>query len=106
MSNERRKIGPEPLTEEAWSPYGWLPVADTDPRDGAHRLHYEWADAHVNKIGHTLDEVPVIPDGLRCQMLFRHVTHTQVLMVLDNPCVLAVAPPWSSLEGPADAEHI
>lgn len=100
------RIEAHPLTEEAWSPYGWLPVADTDPRDGSHRLHFEWADAHVNVIGHTTEEVPVIPGGLRCQMLYRHVTHTQVLMVLDHPCVLAVAPPWSSLSAPADAGRI
>jgi ureidoglycolate hydrolase len=94
------------LTEEAWSPFGWLPVDDTDGRDGSHRLHYEWADPHVNKIGHTLGEVPVIPGGLRCQMLFRHVTHTQVLMVLDHPCVLGVAPPFAALDTPEDLAQI
>jgi ureidoglycolate hydrolase len=94
------------LTEEGWSPYGWLPVDDTDPADGSHRLHYEWADPHANVIGHTLGEVPVVPGGLRCQMLYRHASHTLVLMVLDHPCVLAVAPPWSSLAGPDDAGRI
>lgn len=97
------RIEARPLSEEAWSPFGWLPVDDTDARDGSHRLHFEWADPHANIIGHTLDEVPVVPGGLRCQMLYRHLTHTQVLMVIDHPCVLAVAPPWSSLADPADA---
>ena len=99
-------IEPRPLTEEAWAPFGWVPVADTDPRDGDHRLHYEWADAHVNIIGHTLDEVPKIPGGLRCEMLYRHLTHTQALMPLDHPCVLAVAPPGATFGGPADAAQI
>ncbi len=101
-----RTIEARPLTEEAWSPYGFVPVADTDPRDGSHRLHYEWADPHVNLIGHTLGEVPVVTGGLQCRMLYRHVTHTQVLMVIDHPCVLAVAPPWSSLATAEDAERI
>ena len=28
----------EPLTVEAWAPFGWMPVADTDPADGTERL--------------------------------------------------------------------
>ena len=70
MSNERRKIGPEPLSEEAWAPFGWLPVADTDPRDGEHRLSFAWDDVHVNIIGHARAEVPEtgrrppLPDAL------------------------------------------
>ncbi len=24
----------EPLSEAGWEPFGWLPVADVDPRDG------------------------------------------------------------------------
>ena len=40
------------LSEEAWAPFGWLPVADTDPRDGEHRLSFAWDDVHVNIIGH------------------------------------------------------
>lgn len=100
------QVEPRPLTEEAWRPYGWLPVDDTDPRDGDHRLHYAWADPHVNVIGHTLDEVPVVPGGLRCEKLYRHATHTQVLMPLDHPCVLAVAPPGAEVEGPGDLGRI
>ena len=41
-----------------------------------------------------------MPSGLRCQVLFRHDTHTQVLMVLDAPSVVAVAP--SGVEPAAD----
>lgn len=100
------RIEPQVLTEEAWAPYGWLPVADTDPRDGEHRLHYEWDDAHVNVIGHARREVPAVAGGLRCEMLFRHLTHTQVLMVLDHPCVVAVAAPGTTFEGPQDAGQV
>ena len=52
---------PEPLTEAAWSPFGWLPVADVDPRDGKETMTFEWADAHVNLIGHARAEVPETP---------------------------------------------
>ncbi len=75
-----------------WSPFGWLPVADTDPADGTHRLAFDWDDVHVNRIRHRRDEVPSVDRGLRCQMLFRHATHTQVLMPLDTVVVVAVAP--------------
>ena len=27
-----RSLTPEPLTEPAWQPFGWLPVEDVDPR--------------------------------------------------------------------------
>ena len=62
--HETGRRGPEALTEEAWAPFGWLPVEDTDPRDGTHRLEYQWADPHVNIIGHARSEVPAVPGGL------------------------------------------
>jgi ureidoglycolate hydrolase len=83
---------PVALTEAEWSPFGWLPVADVDPRDGKETLTFEWADAHVNLIGHARAEVPETPAGLRCEMLFRHDTHTQALMPLNVPAVIVVAP--------------
>ena len=106
MSEERRKIGPEPLSEEAWAPFGWLPVADTDPRDGEHRLSFAWDDVHVNIIGHARAEVPQTADGLRCEMLFRHDTHTQTVMSLDVPAVIAVAPAGVAFSEPEDAAAI
>ena len=106
MSEERRRIGPEPLTEETWAPFGWLPVADTDPRDGDQRLTFEWSDVHVNLIGHARDEVPSTPDGLRCQMLYRHDTHTQTVMSLDVPAIIAVAPAAVDFTGPSDGQSI
>lgn len=85
------------LSARAWEPYGWLPVDDTDALDGKGRLHFEWADPHVNTISHFRGEVPEVAGGYRCEMLYRHVTHTQVLMALDHRCVIAVAPPGADL---------
>lgn len=91
-SASQRIVVPEPLSEDAWKPFGWLPVADTDPRDGDHRMTFDWSDAHVNLIGHARREVPETPSGYRCEMLFRHDTHTQSLMPLNVPAVIVVAP--------------
>jgi len=92
MGQVTAQIEPATLSEEGWAPFGWLPVADTDPGDGSHRLEFEWADPHVNLIGHARAEVPEVPGGLRCEMLYRHATHTQTIMSVDHPCVIAVAP--------------
>jgi ureidoglycolate hydrolase len=101
-----RAVVVEPLNEAAWEPFGWLPVADTDPRDGEHRMSYEWADVHVNVIGHARSEVPATPDGLRCEMLFRHDTHTQSVMPLNVPAVIVVAPADTEFTDARDAELI
>ena len=106
MSGEHRRISPEPLSEEAWAPFGWLPVADTDPRDGEHRLSFAWDDVHVNLIGHARAEVPETGDGLRCETLFRHDTHTQSVMSLDVPAVIAVAPAAQDFSASTDADSI
>jgi hypothetical protein len=103
---EIRRLTPEPLGRGTWAPFGWLPVADTDPRDGAESLDFAWHDAHVNLIGHRRDEVPEVPGGLRCQVLFRHATHTQVLMPLDVTAVVVVAPPEIDMSSPGDADRI
>ncbi len=92
MGETTRRIEPEAISESAWQPFGWLPVPDTDPEDGSNRLAYEWADPHVNIIGHRRDEVPVADGALRCEVLFRHLTHTQVVMPLDVDAVIAVSP--------------
>lgn len=101
-----RKVPAQQLEAEAWAPYGWLPLTDTDPRDGQHRLEFAWSDAHVNIIGHTLDELEKMDSSLRCREMFRHDTHTQTLMVLDHPAVIAVAPADNQLQGPDDAAAI
>jgi ureidoglycolate hydrolase len=92
MGDQERRVA-QPLTARAWEPFGWLPLADTDPADGDHRLAFEWSDPHVNIIGHTLEEIPHRDGTLRCEQLFRHVTHTQTIMSIDHPCLITVAPP-------------
>lgn len=101
-----RRLTTVPLDEVSWTPFGWLPVTDVDPRDGEQRLAYAWDDVHVNRIAHTRDEVPATPDGLRCEMLYRHDTHTQVLMVLDHPAVIAVAPADVDFSASGDVDKI
>lgn len=101
-----RRLTTVPLEEAAWAPFGWLPVPDVDPRDGEQRLAYAWDDVHVNRIAHTRDEVPATAGGLRCDMLYRHLTHTQVLMVLDHPAVIAVAAADVDFSAPGDADKI
>jgi ureidoglycolate hydrolase len=106
MADTTRQIKPEILSAEAWGPFGWLPVADTDPRDGDARLEFAWSDVHANLIGHRTNEVPEVPGGLRCQVLFRHVTHTQVVMPLDVPAVVVVAPPGVDMVVASDVDLV
>ena len=85
----------QPLTAVAFSPFGWLPVPDTDPADGtdAHTLPYAWADPHLNVIAHAFDEVEHTDSGFaRCDRMFRHDSHTQALMPLNVDAIVAVAP--------------
>jgi ureidoglycolate lyase len=50
--------------------------------------------------------VPATADGLRCEMLFRHDSHTQVLMVIDHPAIVAVAPAGVDFDTPGDVDQI
>ena len=100
-------LAAEPLTAEAFAPFGWLPVPDTDPADAEHILHFEWADPNLNVIAHYADEVEHSASGASlCTVLYRHATHTQALMPLNVRAVVAVAPPDVVFEGPADLEAI
>ncbi|HVA04674.1 MAG TPA: ureidoglycolate lyase [Acidimicrobiales bacterium] len=92
MAGAIRRLVAGPVDAAAWAPFGWVPVADTDPADGSGRLSYAWGDPHVNVISHAPEEVERDGDGLVCDRLYRHDTHTQVLLALNGPSVLAVAP--------------
>ncbi|MGH9029145.1 MAG: ureidoglycolate lyase [Acidimicrobiales bacterium] len=92
MGSEPKVVIAEQISASAFEPFGWLPLADTDPADGSHRLEFAWADPHVNVISHSADEVGRKGGALVCDKMFRHQTHTQALLVLDNDSVLAVAP--------------
>jgi len=99
-------VDAEPVTADAWAPFGWLPRADTDPADGEHTLHFEWDDAHLNTIEHSTDEIETTETGLRCAVMYRHETHTQVLSPLDAASVVAVAPATTTFSAPADLDAI
>ena len=99
-------IEAEAVTPSTWAPFGWLPVPDVDPTDGEHTLRYEWDDAHLNTIEHTTDEVESTTHGLRCSVMYRHETHTQVLTPLDASSVIAVAPADTSFAEVADLDAI
>jgi len=106
MGEDIRQITPVTLTGDGWAPFGWLPVPDTDPRDGEHRLEFAWQDVHLNRIGHRRDEVPSVPGGLRCDVLFRHATHTQAVMALDVTAVVVVAPAGVAMQSPDDVHQV
>lgn len=96
-----------PLDAAAFAPFGWIPRDDTDPDDGSDTLEFAWSDPHCNVIAHAPDEVDRTPDGaLVCDRLYRHDTHTQVLMPLDGPAVLAVAPSGVALDRPDDLAEV
>jgi ureidoglycolate hydrolase len=96
----------QPLTAEAWSPFGWLPVPDTDRRDAEHRLAFEWADAHLNFIAHSPDEIERVPEGFVVDRMFRHDSHTQALMPLDGEAVMVVAPASTDFSSPGHVEAL
>lgn len=89
----RRTVAAVPLTAAAWAPFGWLPVADTDPADTGFTYEFAWGDPHVNVISHAPGEIERTGSGaLVCDRFYRHDTHTQVLLPLDVDSVVAVAP--------------
>ncbi len=106
MTDIARSIEAQPLTAGAWAPFGWLPVTDTDPDDGDHRLTYEWNDVHLNIISHAPQEIVRTSQGLLCDVLYRHDTHTQALLVLDVASVIAVAPADVTFDAPADLDTV
>lgn len=106
MASERRTLTAEILTATAWAPFGWLPVADTDPADAGFAYEFTWNDPHVNVISHAPAEVEHTDRGLVCDRFYRHDTHTQVLLPLDVPSVVAVAPAAVDFTTPADLDTV
>jgi ureidoglycolate hydrolase len=101
-----RRVRAEPVTADAWAPFGWLPLVDTDPDDGDRTLHFEWGDPHANVISHGADEIEHVGDALRCDRLYRHDTHTQALLVLNVDAVVAVAPAGMDFAAATDADSV
>ncbi|HTT87601.1 MAG TPA: ureidoglycolate lyase [Acidimicrobiales bacterium] len=106
MTAGPRRIVASPVRPDAWAPFGWIPLPDTDPADGEQRLTYEWGDPHVNVISHAPDEIVRDEDGLHCDRMYRHDTHTQVLLALNGPSVLAVAPADADLTTEAGLDSV
>jgi len=100
------RLKAEPLTADGWAPFGWLPVADTDPADGVYTLAFEWGDPHLNVIAHAPDEVERSETGTLCTRMYRHDTHTQALTILNCDAVAAVAPADVDLSAPADLDSV
>jgi ureidoglycolate hydrolase len=100
------RLQTQPVTAEAWAPFGWLPVADTDPADGTRTLTYEWGDPHLNVIGHTYEEIEHTEHGAVCDRMYRHATHTQALMPLNCDAIVAVAPASVTFDAPKDLDTI
>lgn len=94
------------VTAADFAPFGWLPRDDTDPADGRDTLAFAWGDPHCNVIAHTQDEVDRTDAGACCTRLYRHDTHTQVLMPMNVPAVLAVAPAAVTFADPADVDAV
>ena len=100
-------LAAEPLTADAFAPFGWLPVPDTDPADGSHTLTYAWDDPHLNTIEHTYDEIEHGDDGApHCDRFYRHDSHTQALMPLNVDAVVAVAPSATEFRELSDLDDV
>ncbi len=92
MSNLRTiQLTPEPVTAEAFAPFGVLPPDEGDGKQTAD-LEFTLDDGWVNYIEHTLDEIEVVNGAFRCELLNRHDTHTQTLMPMSGAAVIVVAP--------------
>jgi ureidoglycolate hydrolase len=100
------ELQPEPISGAAFAPFGWLPVDDTDPLDRSYTYEFQWGDAHVNVISHAPEEVEHTEGGVLCAVMYRHDTHTQVLMPLDVESVVAVAPAAVDFSDPAHLDTV
>lgn len=81
----------EPVTPESFAPFGVMPPDEGDGQPTAD-LEFLRADGWVNYISHSLDEIEVRDDRLRCELVNRHDTHTQTLMPMTGDSIVVVAP--------------
>jgi ureidoglycolate hydrolase len=99
-------LRPDALDATAFAPFGWVPVDDTDPRDRDYVYEFTWGDAHVNVISHAPEEVEHTGRGAVCAVMYRHDSHTQVLMPLNVDSVVAVAPAAVDFTQPAHLDTV
>jgi ureidoglycolate hydrolase len=103
---ETIKIEAAPFTREAWGEFGWVPVPDSDPSDGIHSLEFSWEDAHLNYISHAPDEVQRVGEAFVVNRMYHHDTHTQALLPINCPSLIAVAPAFVTFSSPAHARSV
>lgn len=106
MTGSQQRLSAQPLSAEAFAPFGWIPVADTDPRDAHFTYEFAWGDVHVNVISHAPSEIERVDGRLICDRFYRHDTHTQTLLPLDVTSVVAVAPARVEFTDPADLDTV
>lgn len=106
MPERSRRIEASRISATAFEPFGWFPVADTDPADGRNRLDFAWNDPHLNVIAHGPEEVVHVEGGILCDRMYRHATHTQALLVLDVDSVVAVAPSGLEFSKPEEVSQV
>jgi ureidoglycolate hydrolase len=99
-------IDAERFTPTGWAEFGWVPVSAEDPDDGLHTLEFSWQDAHLNYITHTPEEVERDGDGFVVNRLYHHDMHTQALMPLNGPALIAVAPAIVDFSTPWHANRV
>jgi ureidoglycolate hydrolase len=99
-------IDAAPFAPDAWGEFGWVPVPDSDPTDGIHSLEFSWEDAHLNYISHGPDEVERVGGMFVVNRLYHHDMHTQALMPLNCPSLIAVAPAFLDFSNPAHARSV
>lgn len=97
-------IDAEPFGPQAWAPFGWTPLPDSDPADGRNTLEFTWNDPHLNVINHAPDEIEHARGGLVVDRLFRHDSHTQALVPLNCDSVMVVAPAAVAFSDLADLD--
>ena len=85
------ELQPREATRESFAPFGVIPPFEGDGNPTAD-LVFTRNDGWVNFIGHTLAEIEVRDEQLRCELLNRHDTHTQTLMSVDVEAYVVVAP--------------
>ncbi len=96
----------EPITVEAWAPFGQIPVDETEPVDPVH-LEFKLGDPHCNFIFHSSDEPRWSAAGrMLCDHLNRHDTATQTLMPMNCDAVLVVAPAAVDFSSPEHLETV
>jgi ureidoglycolate hydrolase len=100
-----RRLPLDVVTHASWKPFGSLPSDEGTEHDTA-SLEFLWNDGHLNFIGHHRAEVPWTETGPRCEVLYRHDTHTQALMPMDDDAVIVVAPAAVDFSAPEHFDRV